>query len=115
MMICPLVFAGKRDLIVILDWNIKNLSRAFNSMNYYTVDEEYFGTNSLSLIAALSEQVAPIIVSFVTWRNVIERRLMYYDAINLLVDEFYKKYKARYTYFTTKNSVKVFLDRVCLH
>jgi len=106
-----LAWAGKRDLIVILDWDAENLFNLFSAEKYEKRENGY-GLITYELIAALEQEAAPIIVSSATWRNVFERRALFHDAQKLSINVFFEKYKEKYSYFKKEENTRYFVDRV---
>ncbi len=74
--------AGTRNAIFLFDWAKETVA-----------NDREFGPVTQSLLAALAQQAAPIIVSATTWRNAIERGKMFDDIVHKRDISYLQQYK----------------------
>lgn len=99
------VEAGTRNMVMALDFDRESLREEFKNSKYAFNAHEY-GPVTQTLIAALYQQAAPILVSSSTWRNAIERGKAYEIAQKGGDLGFLK----RYTAFSNTDNINKFVN-----
>lgn len=105
--------AGKRDLIILLDWDNERIDHALYGMQP-SQDSDHspdFGPISSSLLTTLEQKAAPILVSAATWKNFIQRKQIYGDFITLDTKTLITKYKRKFTRFNTDEGIITFAEK----
>jgi hypothetical protein len=105
-----LLFSGMHDLIILLDWRnehvAKDLDKPASSIN--PSESSGFSAVSSSLVQAIWQKAAPILISSATWRNVMERKQIFADFISKDIAQLKKEYQNKFPRFNTEQGIEQF-------
>jgi hypothetical protein len=104
------VYAGMRDMIILLDWLQERVEQDLDKAQPSSdpTRSSGFGPTMSSLITALWQKAAPIVVSAATWKNFVQRKEIYADFITLDTHALIAKYKRKFIRFNTDEGIKTF-------
>lgn len=102
--------AGLRDLIILIDWRNERVSNTLSTSQptYDPSQLSGFGPVTSSLVTALGQEAAPILVSSATWKNFVERKKIFDDFLSKTEQVLIKEYKGTYPRFNTDQGIQNF-------